>query len=68
MLSHFLLIQYGFTMLTHITFLAFRFSTNILLTLLNSSILALYTQSVICIMDNTRVWLSSNCLLGQLEA
>ena len=39
-----LLIRYGFTMLTCLTYLAFGFYTNILLMLLTSWLLALYAQ------------------------
>ena len=38
------LIRYGFTIPTHLTFLAFGFSTNVLLMLLTSWLLALYAQ------------------------
>ena len=48
-----LLIQYGFTIPTHLTFLAFEFSTNVLLMLLTSWLLALLVrESTICIMAN----------------
>ena len=43
---------YGFTVLIHITFLAFESSTNILLIILTSWLLTLYAQSTICIMVN----------------
>ena len=46
------LIWYEFTILTHLNFLAFGFSTNVLLTLPTSWLLALYTQSKISIMAN----------------
>ena len=41
-----------FTMPTHITFLAFGLSINVPLMLLTSWLLALYAQSVFCIMAN----------------
>ena len=41
-----------FTLLTHVTFLAFELSINILLTLLTSWLLALYARSTLCIMAN----------------
>ena len=48
-----LLIQYGLTMPTCLTFLAFEFFTNVLLMLLTSWLLALLVhESTICIMAN----------------
>ena len=44
--------QNGFTMLTHVSFLAFTLSVNILLMLLTSWILALYAQSVLCLANH----------------
>ena len=47
-----LLSRNGFTMLTRVTFLVFAFSINVPLMLLTSWLLALYAQSVLCIIVN----------------
>ena len=47
-----LLNRNGFTMLTHVTNLAFRISTNVPLALLTSWLLKLYARSALCIMVN----------------
>ena len=41
--------QNGFTMLTHVTFLAFKLAINVPLTLLTSWLLILYSQNMLCI-------------------